>query len=234
MSVSAVLQQVGSIEKRLDELLVRAGRRVDPDCQPEFARDIKAARLRKNQELIQHLSKVASISGVWGAISEDVRQLDKNLEHERRRDELQHPDSIETLTAAVRWMTEQGREEDLRLLKQMNGSLEYRSDEIEKLCLIAIDRISERINDPYYVMSKGEEAYQKNREQWEVEYAGRFVAIQGGKVIDSDPDKSELVERIIQRQREEGPSRSFIVEVGAPVIEFRGSKATGRIRRTAK
>ncbi len=224
MSVAAVLQRVDGFEKRLDQILVEAEKNIDPENQFEFAQNIKDALLRMNQELIEKVSKVACNSGVWGPIRDEIHQLDMHLKHERRRDELRRPSSPKNLTDAIKWMAEQGVEEDLRLLKELKDSLSFDSEEIEKLYLIAVDRISERINDPYYVISRGEEAYERNREQWEVEYAGRFIAIQGGKVIDSDRIKAELVRRVINLQQGAEPSRSFIVEVGAPVIDARGPK----------
>jgi len=62
------------------------------------------------------------------------------------------------------------------------------------------------INSPMQQTIKNEltaeaaKAYQANKEEWDQQYAGQYVAVCQSKVMDSDADENELAERMIEKQ----------------------------------
>lgn len=74
------------------------------------------------------------------------------------------------------------------------------------------------------VMREGEETYQQHKEAWDQLYAGQYIAIYQGKVVDSDRNESELEKRLIESQKKRGRYRTYIVEVGSPILEMRGPR----------
>lgn len=62
----------------------------------------------------------------------------------RRRFKLLRPDTQDDFMAALWWMAEQGLEEDLHLLQEVESNLQFSSDTIKELISIAKHRIAER------------------------------------------------------------------------------------------
>lgn len=139
-----------------------------------------------------------------------------------RRQDLQAPYSLDAFINAIRWMAERGDLEDLDLLRQVRADPPYNSELIQKLLETAEERIHDRVYDPQTVVDREEAAYQEHRQEWDEKYAGEFIAIHRGQVIDHDTDEDRLIERLDERQRNEGRFRAYIVEIGAPVYVARG------------
>ncbi|MFM9971243.1 MAG: CoA transferase, partial [Burkholderiales bacterium] len=97
---------------------------------------------------------------------------------------------------------------------QAKRNLPFSTEKIKWLLETAEQRIGERAYDPAYAVRENDEAYQRNWAEWDREYAGRYIAIFRGQVVDSDLVKPKLVERIINAQRGGALFRAYIVKVG--------------------
>jgi hypothetical protein len=80
-------------------------------------------------------------------------------------------------------MVEHGVEEDLELLQRINNYPPYASKDIVQLLAKTARHISEKVYDPHYVLRKGEEAYQQNKQAWDQQYAGQYIAIHRGQGV---------------------------------------------------
>lgn len=138
------------------------------------------------------------------------------------RQDLQAPHSLDAFINAIKWIAERGDMEELDLLRQVRADPPYNSEAIQKLLETAEERIHDRVYDPQTVVDREEAAYQEHRREWDEAYAGEFIAIHRGQVIDHDTDEDRLIERLDERQRSEGRFRAYIVEIGAPVYVARG------------
>lgn len=159
------------------------------------------------------------------AIDDKVKVIGENIERLERRDELHFPSSVGNFRAAVCWMIQQGSDEkDLDAVRRALAELEnsydphLKRESIRRLLLLAEQCVIERVNDPTGVARRGEEAYRLNREEWEREFKGEFIAIYRGAVIASDADKTELLRKIVALQESWWPFRAYIVQVGAPAL----------------
>lgn len=148
--------------------------------------------------------------------------------HVTRRRDLEMPWSQEHFVNAIRWMAEQGNGEDLALLRRVRKLPPFASDEIRRSLANAEEQIHARVYAPRAVIDREEAAYQRNRAEWDTLYAGQYIAVHFGQVIDHDVDKRLLIRRLDQQQREEGRFRAYIVQVGAPIYEARGPRAGRR------
>jgi hypothetical protein len=219
--VASAMERVIEVERERNDLLERTGKHIPPEEQEEFARQAELALLDSNIESIEALGKVARVRGISSAGFLRLRAKAKAL---KREFQLESPQTQQGFEAALMWIAENGEKEHLEKLRQIKKAPPYSSETIKRLFEIAEERISERVNDFEYVLRKGEEAYQRNRQGWEQQYADQFIALYRGEVIASDRNKSRLIEKIIKKQREEGPFRAFIVEVGASVLRARGPR----------
>lgn len=174
-------------------------------------------------------STQASCNGSWQEIAPDWQQLEamtESCEREARIRELENPSSQEDFWANLVWMAERGTEDDLNLLQRLQQNPPYTSDEILRLLDMAIQRIRERTSarddSPAAVQRQGEEAYQLHKAEWDRQYAGRYIAIYQGEVVASDAKKTRLMEKIVKKQRKEGPFRACVMKVGSPLLEVGG------------
>jgi len=171
-------------------------------------------------------SAKASCNGSWPVLEpgwQDVRAraeaFEKGVreEREKRVQELGNPDSEEDFRANLFWIVERGQEDDLKLLQRLKQDPPYTSDEIVQLLDLAMQRIRERTrqrdDSPTAVQRQGEGAYGLHKEEWDRRYAGRYIAIYQGEVIASDTKKIKLMEKIVRKQREEGPFRACVMKI---------------------
>jgi hypothetical protein len=136
---------------------------------------------------------------------DDVIELRAEVDALDRRLRVQNPVNQEELEADLRWMAERGEEDDLELLDKVTATPPYNSKEISKLPEIAKARIIARANDPQNAIQSCLAAYQQNKEEWDRQYADQYVALSKRKVIDSDKDKLNLIERLMQSTVIENP-----------------------------
>lgn len=146
------------------------------------------------------------------------------VERSARRQELRSSFESEDTKPNLYWMAERGAEEELDLLKELRNKHRYAAPDIQSLLAMAIQEIQQRVNGPDYVMEKEEAAYEAHQEEWNKQYPDKFIAIHRGAIIDSDLEKPALIDRLMQKQKEEGPFRAYIVQVGEPVLTVRGPK----------
>ncbi|HEY6190451.1 MAG TPA: hypothetical protein VIW80_22555 [Pyrinomonadaceae bacterium] len=157
---------------------------------------------------------------------EDLKnEVALQLETQERRLDLFISGSEEEFVKALWWIIENGLEKDLDLIRQISKSPPYSSESVTRLLDIAEQRIFRRINEPYRVMIRGQQAYRSNRIEWEREYSNRVIAIHCGRVVASAPTRDELMKEIARAQKTEGPFRAYIVDVGGPTFEARGPMA---------
>jgi hypothetical protein len=130
--------------------------------------------------------------------------IEQKFEEKVRRKELNHPLSEENLAANLRWLIQCGTEEDLELLYRLKKDPGYPTKEIQQLIDKAIQKLGGQIDDeeasPAREMKEAAKAYQANKEEWDQQYAGQYVAVCQSKVMDSDADENELAERMIEKQ----------------------------------
>ena len=202
-----------------------------PEKRQKFRIEVTASLSEFIQTLIGRIQIFSNggwrkVEGGWN----ELRMKVATQEREERRQELSAPASQEEVMANLMWMAERGEEEDLDLLRQLQRHPSYTSDETQRLLNIAVQRISERVDDPDYIFEQGEAAYQQHKEAWDRLYVGQFIAIYRGAVVDADADESKLIDRIMQKQQEEGPFRAYIVQIDAPVLNVKGP----RVKRTGQ
>jgi hypothetical protein len=211
------------LDELMENLIQGAMKYIEPAKWDEFREHFEIHAMWALSFCVQRLCNdaLASSDGDSAKIKEIWRGLYVKAEMMYRRFELRSPSSHDHFTAALWWIAERGGEEDLKLLREIRRNPPYTSDDIIRLLGIAEEKIAERVDDPEYVVRKGEEAYQQNRDSWDRLYQGEHIAICRGEVIDSDVVESALVERLIRAQGERGPFRAYVVEVGAPVLSVR-------------
>lgn len=180
-------------------------------------------------DLVRRIKGAEYANGNMNKIKGRVQERLRELERAKRRLQLQHPPNRAEFETALRWMAEQGDAEELDLLRQVRASPPYTSETIEHLFEEADERICERVYDPQVVVDREEAAYQEHRQEWDKLYKGEFIAIHRGEVIDHDRDKARLIQRLFQKQDEDGEFRAYIVEIGAPVYVARGPKPGRRV-----
>jgi hypothetical protein len=149
----------------------------------------------------------------------------ERVEALERRLDLFIAASEEDFVKTLWWMSENGLEEELDLLRQIRKNPPYSSQRVEYLLDIAEQRSFERINEPRYVMSKGLQAYRLNKTEWERVYHNQVIALNRGRVVAHAPTREELMKQVARVQKTEGSFRPYIVEVGSPDLEARGPLA---------
>ena len=156
----------------------------------------------------------------------------KVLARINRRWDLEHPLSLDDFINALRWAFENGDVEELDLIRRIRVHPPYDSDKIQRLLDLAEDQIHDRVYDPQRVVDREEAAYQQHQQEWDEQYKGEFIAIHRGQVIDHDANKRRLIQRLDQKQREEGRFRAYIVQIGAPLYVARGPAMGRRVTQT--
>lgn len=133
-------------------------------------------------------------------------------------------------------MHERGERSELELLRQFQVSPSYHSASgvLRMLFEDGIQRIQERIREedrpdtshnkseeatPLATLRDAEEEYQRHKAEWDQQYAGQYVAVHRGKVIDSDKDKTKLMAKLIEKQLEIGPLHAGIIQVEGVLSE---------------
>jgi hypothetical protein len=213
----------------IEQLISEAEKYEAPENRPDFRRRIT---LDLDEYVLELMNKALACSnGGRKKLKETWRELRARVEITKRRRELIHPSSAKEFEATLRWMAERGDEEDLIQLRELKHHRPYTSRDIEQLLELAEERIAVRVEDPHYVLRKGEEIYQRNKKEWDRQYVGQFIAIHQGQVVDSDQDKTKLVDRLMKAQEKKGPFRAYVVEMGAPQLSFRGPRFRVHTRR---
>lgn len=210
------------------DLLDRASRCVTDDNRSPFELHMSLA-LKEFIEQAAKCTRVFSNLG-WSELKRDFDELRWSTEEYRRCIDLANPDSEDTLIAGLLWAAEQGSAEHLAKLRRLKESDAHLSAELHALIDVAATRIEQRVNDFAYVLRRGEEAYQANREAWDKTYAGNYIAIHDGKIVAHDQDRLGLVEQLGKIQGEGCRFRAYIVKVGEPVNKVRGPHARRRMR----
>ncbi len=207
-------------------LCEEAEKHIPTEKKDAFRSQLKLELLNSKIDFIESISKDAKLysNGGWTKIKGPLHESRTKFELLKRRLQLISPPSSAVFEAALKWVAEHGEDEEISLLQEIRKEPPYRSDSVNRLLEIAEKRINLRLNDPAYVTKKSEEAYQRHKAQWERDYAGQFIAIHRGEVIDSDRDESELVKRVIELQRKNHPFRVYLIEVGSIVSEARGPR----------
>jgi hypothetical protein len=116
-------------------------------------------------------------NGEWIEIKPIVQKRLDRVETLMRRQDLKYPSNPENFEATLRWMVEQGEEEDLDLIRKVKKTLPYSSTEISQLLKIAEQRISKRVDYPNYVVKKGEKEYQQGQEEWDKKSARQYIPL---------------------------------------------------------
>ena len=159
---------------------------------------------------------------------ETIGRARVHTERLEMRLDLLSPESEQQFRAALWWMAEQGIEEDLKVLKRIRELAGHLHKDPDNLIEMADERIRVRENDPHRLVRRGEAVYQQNEVKWRKEYGGSYIAIRGGKIIDSDPDESKLLRRMNRARQTDGRFRAYIRKVGRSVLEARGPRIPPR------
>lgn len=229
---------------KISEALKGVLEKSTPFILPEKRQDFERHVLEKREEferevlglqvaLIEELGRQTNTycNGGWKDIKEVWLELHNESETLLMRKKLLKPADLKEFDAAIRWMAGRGMEAELDLLQEVKkepptfveeSSSVDTSEEICRLIVSAEQRIRERVSDPEHVMSRGEEAYQKNKEAWDRHYQGEFIAIHRGEVVAHNGEQAQLARQLLDLQREKGRFRAYVVEVGAPQIVARG------------
>lgn len=157
-----------------------------------------------------------------------VREWRGRAAHLARRYDLIMPPNQEDFLKSLWWMSENGDAGDLARLRQMKKDPPFNSDEIQKLLAAAEEAIHHRVYHPRTVIDREEAAYQENKQEWDSQYRGEFIAVHLGQVIDHDSDKSTLLQRLDQQQRESGRFRAYVIHIGGPIFEAKGPRPERR------
>lgn len=166
---------------------------------------------------------------IWRSIEAEVKRIgvqmvqwEKRVEQEKktRRKELSNPSSPESLAANLRWSIEKGSKEALDLILQLQRKKNprYYNPTVKHLIDMAIQKLSgqgaEEDDSPLIARRESEKAYRAHKQEWEQKYAGQYIAVYRGAVIDSDTDETELALKIIEKQRQEKrPFRACILRM---------------------
>jgi hypothetical protein len=152
------------------------------------------------------------------------RRLSVECETQARRRGLLSPPTEDDFRQCLYKTAELGNVDDLNLLRAIRENPPYQSKELIELVEVADRRICERVYDPERVVQREEQAYQRNRDTWDRQYSGEFIAIHCGQVIDHDVDKLCLIQRLDQLQQKNGGFRAYIVEIGGPIYHARSPR----------
>lgn len=221
------LEVESKLNKFKESLIQGAEKYIEPGKQKHFREFFKIQFTRALEECIKSLFNdvlANSTSNELGVrhLKEIWEGLNLRIETMSRRLDLISPSTPEDFMAALWWVAEQGTEEDLKLLREVRSNLPYDDADIIKLLGIVEEKLAEKVDDPEYVVRKGEEAYQRNKEEWDSLYEGKYIAIHKGAVLYADADESSLIKTVIEEQkRQQKMFRVYIVEVGAPVLNLR-------------
>lgn len=186
------------------------------------------------EKLLEHLVQRAEeyAGDDWDELRLAVKTWLTRARRTARRQELRAPSSPENYAAALRWMAEQGDIDDLELIRRLKGHPAYDYPVIRGLFETSDERIHGRVYHPKVVLAREETAYQQYRQEWDDTYKGEFIAIHRGEVVDHDPDKYRLIQRLDQKQREYGRFRTYIVQVGGVIYAARGPRIGRSATRT--
>ncbi|MFN8472516.1 MAG: hypothetical protein U0822_10025 [Anaerolineae bacterium] len=189
----------------------------------EFVRE-KAPELRKavvvadlaDMVLADDQEADAETRTLWHNLSEKAERLSRQLD-------LLAPPTLGDFRAALWFLAERGEWEDTDLIREVKKHPPYCTREIVSIIETVERELSARVSDPYYVLQKGSEAYQRNEAAWKEQFPAHWIAIYGGRVVKSHMDRTELVKDILALQQAHGPLRVYIVKVGEPSVLLRGS-----------
>jgi hypothetical protein len=218
-----------TVFQALDSVLRKSASYVVPEKRQDFEKQV----LNLELALIDRLGRQASTycNGGWEEIKADWLELLNRYQTLQERQQLLKPADWSEFDAAIRWMAGRGMEEELDLLEQVRKSpprsltedpATESHEEICRLIQSAEQRIRKRINDPEYVMIRGEAAYSRNEEAWSAQYSGEFIAIYRGDVVAHDSEQAQLAKKLFDLQEEKGRFRAYVVEVGSPIAIARG------------
>jgi hypothetical protein len=189
---------------------------IAPDRKKHFELNVTVALARCIEGLIndalERSHEVQNIKNIWLG-------LRSKAETTARRLEFQSPTSASHFRATLWWMSERGVEEDLDLVREIKDNPPFTDDDLLQLLETTDEKISQRVDDPFYVLKKGDEAYQRNRRLWDQIYQGKYIAIYKNDVILASEDETELTAEIIRMQKDKGPFRAYIVKPGDSIID---------------
>jgi len=224
MQNTTVMQPLTALAA-LQSVLENSFAHIVPSKKEEFERRI----LDLEVALIEDLGRQTNsyCNGGWEEIRDQWRELHNKYERLQIRRQLLHPVSPKEFDAAIRWMAGRGMEKELALLEEVKKKaspfpMEFSPEKINALIDSAQQRIRERLSDPDRVVSEGELTYQRNKEVWDQEYAGEFIAIWNGEVVVHDRDEAEVARKLSELQRHKEPFRAYVVEVGSPNMTAHG------------
>lgn len=109
-----------------------------------------------------------------------LRELDDEILLLFRRNDLQRPSSLEEFEQNLWWMTEQGQEKDLSILRSLAQKPPYDTEEIRDLLKIAEQKIRERVDKPSDELQPSKQAEQEEKTSLsdsEITCADRIAAI---------------------------------------------------------
>lgn len=208
----------------LGNLLKKSRKCVLQEKQQQFEREVA----EDISLLVVRLSKATKVycDGHWQTIEQDWEQLRAMAtawERKARVRELANPASPEVFQANLYWMDARGTHDDLKLLRRLRKNLPHNiSDEFLPLLDLVMQHIHERVrpgdHSSVTALQQGEEAYQRHKDVWDRQYAGQYIAIYQGEVIDADADKTKLTEKLFKKQRETGPFRAYVMQVENPLL----------------
>lgn len=182
--------------------------------------------------ILEDLAKRLSAQENWEPL-EKVRAMRKWLYRQERLRDLREPLSLEQFEASLRWMCENGDEQELWLLRQVRQQPAFTSEMVDRLFDLADRMMCDRVYEPIRVVRRGEAVYQRHLPDWERQHAGQFIAICGDSIIDHDADRTKLLQRLIDMQKEIGRFRAYVIEVGAPVFHARGPGGKAQLAQPA-
>ncbi len=212
---SMALEVTSTQNEIMVSLVEEAKKFIVPERRIEFSLQAQLVSLNSSINLVETLSKLVSSqsSEAWAKVQRKSHELRSAYEKAKRRITLLVPASEQEFEATVWWMAERGMEEDLDLIRQVKQAPPYSSDPLLQLLEEVEERIVRRVYDFDYVLARGEEAFERNEVEWTRRYAGQYIAIHRGEVIDADRDKGLLTQRLLDAQDVSGPFRAYIIEL---------------------
>lgn len=190
---------------------------------PRTDSDFEQSR-RSWQKIEGEIQRIGPRFASWFALWEERLARERTV----RLEEIENPPSAENLAANLRWLIARGTKDNLPLLAKLKEEPRYPTTEVLQLIDMAIQQLNGQTNEektPYRIaMEKGEEAYWAHQEEWDRQYAGRYIAVYQGEVIASDDNKKKLLEAIFKKQHEEGPFYACILRIGTPMLEVKGPR----------
>lgn len=142
-SIAAAAAKMLDVEKELGELLIEAEERIGPEKREKFASKVESILLNTSIELIEVFSKevLRQSDSTKSEIKKKWRDLRVRSELLRRRNQLMAPATLQEFEAALMWMTEQGGEEELEMLRALREAPPFHSENVEHLLNEAEQRI---------------------------------------------------------------------------------------------